>query len=392
MFSRLKGKLSKFIWQPVLAALPGIGIGALIVLSIMIASVMAESAIASWISGEGSLISTVISLIAVVSVAMLFIYAHNEKWDKAVWIPTIASVLLMGILLSARYWDELRGYEESLSATVRNIGLLIGGVVAALLAMWRSVVLERRADIAQQDMLGERYRNSAEMLGNEVVSVRLGGIYAIDRLAKEHPEEYHLQAMELLCAFARHPTRDMQIEADIEENIWDRRLREDVESAMRAIAFRSEKGVAIENSREDIHLYLRDARLSHLQIRDANLVNAWFSRADLSYSRLEGANLSSVRLRNANLTGAILCGARLCNTNLRGANLRDADLSGANLTGAKLSNISEVDFQSSSGGRTIITQFQLDEACADPDNPPKLEGVMDAETGEALVWRGGACS
>ena len=46
------------------------------------------------------------------------------------------------------------------------------------------------------------------MLGSGVLSVRLGGIYALERLAKEHPEEYHIQIMELLCSFVRHPTRD----------------------------------------------------------------------------------------------------------------------------------------------------------------------------------------
>ena len=34
-------------------------------------------------------------------------------------------------------------------------------------------------------------------------------------------------------------------------------------------------------------------------------------------------------------------------------------------------------------------QYQLDAARADPDNPPKLDGVLDAETGKPLVWRGG---
>jgi len=297
--------------------------------------------------------------------------------SSGIWMTAMMLVLLVGVFLSAQFWDELRGSEESLSATIRNVGLLIGGVIAALLAMWRSAVAERQADIAQQGMLGERYRQGADMLGNEVVSVRLGGIYALDRLAEEHPKEYHLQAMELLCAFARHPTMDAQIEADLKEkedvddDIGGRRLREDVESAMRAIALRSDEGVTIE-LREKRWLYLRDARLAHLQIRGANLVNAWLSRADLSYARLGEANLSNVRLRNANLSGATL--------------------RGANLTGADLSNMSEVDFQSSSSGKTIITHHQLDGACADPDNPPKLEGVRDSETGKALVWCGGEAS
>ena len=37
---------------------------------------------------------------------------------------------------------------------------------------------------------------------------------------------------------------------------------------------------------------------------------------------------------------------------------------------------------------TGLTQGQLDEARSDPNNPPFLEGVLDAETGEQLVWRG----
>ena len=267
MFSRLKGKFTWLSWNSMLAALRAIGIWFIITLASAFALVAIDYAINAEIGRQDSPILTAIWLVAVGLIATLFVYGIRNKWDKVTWVSVTAFVLLVGILLSARYWGELRGSEESLSATVRNVGLLIGGVIAALLAMWRSVVAERQADIAEKGMLGERYRQGAEMLGNEVMSVRLGGIYAIERIAKEHPEEYHLQAMELLCAFARHPTRDAQIEADIEENIWDRRLREDVESAMRAIAFRSEKGVSIENSREDIHLYLRDARLSHLQIR-----------------------------------------------------------------------------------------------------------------------------
>ena len=52
-----------------------------------------------------------------------------------------------------------------------------------LLAVWRSIVAERQADTAQQSLLNERYQKGAEMLGNEVLSVRMGGIYALGRLA-----------------------------------------------------------------------------------------------------------------------------------------------------------------------------------------------------------------
>lgn len=37
---------------------------------------------------------------------------------------------------------------------------------------------------------------------------------------------------------------------------------------------------------------------------------------------------------------------------------------------------------------TGLTQEELNEARADPTRPPNLDGVLDAETGEPLVWRG----
>ena len=55
--------------------------------------------------------------------------------------------------------------------------------------------------------------------------------------------------------------------------------------------------------------------------------------------------------------------------------LNDAHLNRANLTGADLRNCKG------------LTQERLDQAIADSNNPPKLEGVIDANTGEPLVWK-----
>ena len=54
------------------------------------------------------------------------------------------------------------------------------------------------------------------MLGSEQLSVRLGGIYALARLAREDPGDYHTQIMSLLCAFIRNPTGE-PVEAPMPE-------------------------------------------------------------------------------------------------------------------------------------------------------------------------------
>ena len=324
------------------------------------------------------------------------------------WFAVVAVVLLVaGIVASVVFWDCLEVFwdwltdGESGSATIRNLGLVLAAIIALPLAIWRSVVADRQAsaaqrqaETAQQSLLNDRYERGTEMLGNDVLAVRLGGIFTLARLAEEHPEQYHIQVIELLCAFLRHPTKDTPIEygseSDGDQDEQARRIRADVEYAVLAIGSRSVTGIALEQRSKDVKLYLREANLSHLKVSDAKLSGAWLTKANLSGAELPRADLSGARLRRTNLTGANLRKADLSDAKLWGADLSEAILRDANVSGGDLCG---VDAQSSRYREPVrgLTQAQLDEACANPDNPPKLDGVLDAETGEQIVWRGKPC-
>ena len=100
-----------------------------------------------------------------------------------------------------------------------------------------------QAETTQQILLNDRYQRGAEMLGSTVLVVRLGGIYALNRLAEEHPQQYHIQVMELLCAFARNPVgRKEDLVVGYEGTDPASRLREDIQAVMTAI------GVAVRES------------------------------------------------------------------------------------------------------------------------------------------------
>ena len=190
-----------------------------------------------------------------------------RKWEGALWLAGAVGVVLIGGILSGWFWDKLGGDTESFSTTLRNVALVIGGVAAILLAVWRSRVSERQATIAQyqaetaqQSLMNERYQRGAEMLGSEVLSVRLGGIYALQRLAVEHPNQYHIQIMRLFCAFVRLPTKDQSLEvgqAAIEPGTLVG-IRQDVEAIMEAIGSRAQSRIDIER-KEDFRLDLRGA-------------------------------------------------------------------------------------------------------------------------------------
>ena len=308
------------------------------------------------------------------------------------------------------------------SETLRNTGLLIGGVLALMFAGWRAWVAERQAaaaqgqtETAQKGLLNERYQRGAEMLGNSVLAVRLGGIYALQRLAEEHPEEYHLQIMQLLSAFVRNPTASGSM-TDESRGVPSTRypsLRDDVQAAITAISQRSHIGQTIEwDSIFALDLggaYLVRANLRQAALMRANLHGAHLIHADLTYADLAGAELTKAELQYADLTGATCSRAVIVSAsldgcvaqwtkfdaaNLTGSNLSEADLIGADFSEARLfgvrltnANVSGSDFrrQSERDGSELPTSTnfyagptsqQLGEAKWEASDPPLMSESM----------------
>ena len=362
---------------------------------------------------------------------------------------------------------------ESGSATLRNIGLLIVAAIGMPFAIWRTMVAGKQAQIAQRSLRNERYQKAVEMLGNSVLSVRLGGIYALHQLAKEEPAHYHVQAMRLFSAFLRHPpalsTTDTDqmatlIEVAGQEAKSGTHVRRDIEDIFRTLGARTKEEIEVE-TKSGYELVIYEANLRGLKIRDVtefkytldpkkgtltqherprreNLSNVHFRRVDfsnvdLSFTNmsegefwdptfvdarleetdlsgtswdggtLEAAMLSSADLSNANFLRVSMSGANMDRANLTGVVFQETDLSGATFRDANISGACFSSFQYRTGllsrsgikrlgveaeglyvGVRNLTQGQIDQARADPKNPPLLDGITDPNTGEQLVWRG----
>ena len=307
--------------------------------------------------------------------------------------------------------------DESGSTTIRNLGLVGGGVIALCIAYWRSRIADRQAATSQQQLLDEQHRQGAAMLGSELLPVRLAGIYALRRLAEEHPQHYHIQVMRQLCSFARRPP----LPKPDDSGSAPRRLREDIVAAVEAISACHEAQQELEQElkyRLDLRgLDLSLGQFERLNLSGAQLAGARFVDANLHCVRLAGADLMDARFSSieaasepgdrgasSSLEGAVLTGANLRNAKLIAVALTKADLSGAFLTGADLSEAGLFDanlagasmtgtiltrtgfFGDSTSAAEGLTQAQLDLALA--DSPPILGTLRDAATGKRLVWRG----
>ena len=293
---------------------------------------------------------------------------------------------------------------EDRSAVVRNVGLVLGGLAALWVAVWRSRIAERQADTAQRGLLNERYQRGAAMIGSEVLSVRLAGIYALQRLAEDHPKDYHIQIMSVLCAFVRRPALDQggetRSDPDSQQSSAIPPLRDDVQTAMEAISVCHKRHWHIEIEAEsglDLHgADLRRARLQGANLAIGKKVTPWEPWIPFSnpFALQTGVNLSSVDLRSADLMfadlqfadlrNATLGGARLMFAKLHGISWDHADLRDADLSGAHFSNA-----EAQGGGQSPgPSQKQLDVARARPNIPPTLDELTDPDTGKPLVWRG----
>ena len=357
----------------------------------------------------------------------------------------VAAVMVVaaGVGFTVWQWEWLHGSspENTASTTMRNMGLLVAGGLAIVFAAWRGWVAERQsatarrqaetsqeqADTAYRGLLNERYQRGAEMLGSEVLTVRMAGIYALQRLAEEHPEQYHIQVMQLLCAFVRSPLGDNDTHSLHSERIvsLEQATREDVRAIVMVLRNRKERGLNLESDAE-FRLDLRGANLIGCDLSEMNLSNAILGGVDFAHADLTGTNFSGADLRRAGLFKSRLGNAdfsratiyranfseslanqanfsstsisranfsRAClsETNFSFSMIKDSEMKDAALMGADLSfttffiDENELAAQSQKCG---ITQAQLDAACSDPLYPPQLNGLLDAETHEPLVWRG----
>ncbi len=249
-----------------------------------------------------------------------------------VWVVAWGVFVLIAVtVLSIIFWCWLSDGESG-STTIRNLGLVVAAIIGLPLAVWRSIVAARQATTAQRGLLNERYQKGEEMLGSEGFSVRLGGIYALARLAREHPGDYHTQIMSLLCAFVRNPP--------VVEN-QDTYRREDVQAIMAAVCARSRPQIEIEK-KEYCPLGFTGADLNGV-----NFLEAGAKHFDRLSGKLPPANMEDALLKDANLEGAVLISSNLDEAHLDSANLEGASLLGATLRGSNLteSDLSAADLR-----------------------------------------------
>lgn len=240
---------------------------------------------------------------------------------------------------------------------------------------WRNLeVAEKNLKITEEKQVTERFSKAIELLGSDQLSVRLGGIYALERIAKDSPKDVWT-IMEVLTSFVQEksPLPSAETTQGEEASLVEpkpgeqssssyqkqelQKITTEVQAAITVIGRRySNKHIA--GQRISLtNINLTEANLNIASLSRANFRRTNLSRADLSLAYLVRANLIEANLHEANLSGAdlsfaefmradlsgaslsaaLLCRADFFRANLSGAIFAEADLTNANLNGVDLS-------------------------------------------------------
>jgi uncharacterized protein YjbI with pentapeptide repeats len=280
---------------------------------------------------------------------------------------------------------------------VQALGLITAGVAGAvgIYFTWRGQRLTRQAQaenqkttqrqlqnsqeelhLTREGQITERYTRAIDQLGNESIDVRLGGIYALERIARESREDYR-SIMEVLTAYVRqHAPWTEEERRAMEKAAVDRKSEEEKSEEASAREYRGLLAKELQETSEFWESFVEDLAFGDLSLtfgenpgpppspdpdiqaimtvlrqrtftfhsgvggpldlQATNLAGTNLSGADLTWTNFRSANLWGAILTNTNLTRANLWEAYLWEAWLGGANLTSARLTGAELSGARL--------------------------------------------------------
>jgi hypothetical protein len=244
-------------------------------------------------------------------------------------VVDLAIFALVGILM----WWFLDWYVAPNNATdpstakkdlVQAWGFIMAGAAGGvgIYFTWRNLrTTQENLRVTEQGQITERFTRAIDQLGatddegNKRLEIRLGAIYALERIARDS-EEDHWPVMEILTAYVREhapwPPREtveskeygkgLSYSETTTHNAFD---MPDIQAIVTVIRRRSRYFGAGEDERLD---------LSHTDLRKTNLDGA----------HLEGSILVGAHLEGAYLGGADFEGAHLQLTYLQGADLEES--------------------------------------------------------------------
>jgi uncharacterized protein YjbI with pentapeptide repeats len=349
-------------------------------------------------------------------------FARVREWPEVVTAPLAAAgMLTLAILFGVGVFLIYSLIQRVIAAgadTVPAAGAALTAIAAifgaafffwrTLVAHWQARANQDQVTIARESHYTTLFTKAVELLGStrevketlEVddgaggkrreaitktepnLEVRLGAIYALERIAQDSDRD-HWPIMEVLCRYVRAPHNCGEPApllhapefgtSDHEKWVHSiRPARSDVQAAVGVIGRRSPKSFELERRRQ------QSIDLSDANLQRAHIAKGCFASAILERVTLDGAILGGSRMEFAFLFRAHIHGAYFDGANLENSIFDEADVAGSSFA---QTNLSAAHMREARIYRSSFDGANLDIASADGS---RFDSVSFAES--SLVW------
>jgi hypothetical protein len=280
--------------------------------------------------------------------------------------------------------DRLTLEKDRVNAQNAIYGTLVqalGGaffVVTAYFTYRNVRATEANVRAAEEKQVTERFSKAIELLGSEKLEVRLGGIYALERIAKDSREKDYWTIMEVLTGFVRERSNSRWEKKERQTSPQARNQTTSTEAEgkkrsppptdIQAVLTVLKRRTPFYKERKEEILDLSGSDFSWMDLYRVSFQGINLSRVNFQNAFLVEANFSGCQLEAADFTKAVLSRADFTKADLFCADLIKAELRGADLTGAdlNLANLTEADLtEADLSGATNLFHEQIREAKTD---------------------------
>lgn len=201
------------------------------------------------------------SIIIVLGVMFLIIFLH--------YISSFIMVSFFNIKTSI----QLKDISEILTRLFGTCAVLIAAYIG-----WQRVEVHRNGQVTDGFIRANEQLGAVTNEGKPQIETRLGGIYALEKIAKENKEKYFCVVINILTAYVRENSKCSEIDNDNPEHKKNKKMKTDISAIIEILR------------KTDFSFYHENNNIINLS--GSYMPNAVFTEADLSGADLSGAELS----------------------------------------------------------------------------------------------------
>jgi uncharacterized protein YjbI with pentapeptide repeats len=361
-----------------------------------------------------SIVGVLLSTLAAIGLVVLLRRFPSTRIPAAVIAACIFSILLLWLfprwqLRSVTGLEPKDRFDRENEAR-KTLSQILGGLIllVGFYFTWQNLVVTRQGQsdaekssqenvrIASEGQITDRFTKAIAQLGDTKLEIRLGGIYALERIAKDSPKD-HWPIMEVLTAYVREHAKKNPTKATAKTSAPNSQVQipkpaVDIQAILTVIGRRTMTYKNGEDQRLDLHetdlsgadlrgLNFRGVDLNFARLSEADLERADFDDAALVLANLDGANLRLSNFSEALLRGAGLRGAFLISATLERADLSQAILSHAILNQADLAmaDLTQADLTEAFLVGANVTEAKLEQSNLDGANLTLAKGLSPSQ-------------